>query len=85
MASSKESSFEDLHLPPFFINHLSTKMDIYTPTQVQISSFHPIFNGRDVLMKSETGSGKTLAFLIPVILHLGLRPNRINRTEGTKG
>ena len=85
MTRKQETSFEDLHLPTFFIHHLYTKMDIHTPTQVQLASFHPIFSGKDVLMKSETGSGKTLAFLIPVVLHLGLRPVRINRNEGTKG
>lgn len=83
--SSNIVKFEDLNLPTFFINHLSTKMNIFTPTQVQVNSFNPIFHGKDVLMKSQTGSGKTLAFLIPIVLQLGLRQKRIERKDGTKG
>ena len=84
MSQETYTTFDDLHLPQFFKTHLSSKMDIFIPTQVQVSSFKPILSGHDVLMKSETGSGKTLAFLIPIILHLGLRQTRINRNEGTK-
>lgn len=82
---TEEQTFSNLHLPSFFITHLSSKMNITSPMPVQCKSFDPIYNGRDVLVKSETGSGKTLAFLIPIILNLGLRKTRIDRKEGTKG
>jgi ATP-dependent Lhr-like helicase len=35
-------------------------------TEIQIQSFRPIYDGKDVLIISPTGTGKTLAALLPV-------------------
>ena len=34
---------------------------------IQAQTFHPIYNGQDVLARDLTGSGKTLAFSLPLI------------------
>ncbi len=38
-----------------------------SPTAVQLATFAPIAEGRDVIVQSRTGSGKTAAFALPVI------------------
>ncbi|KAH7820624.1 putative DEAD/DEAH box RNA helicase [Monocercomonoides exilis] len=81
---SEKNSFNDFHVPERVIKLLSEKMEIKRPSIVQQKSFLPLVSGQDMLIKSETGSGKTLAFLLPVIIKLGNRPQRINRSEGTK-
>lgn len=34
---------------------------------IQIQTFHPVFEGKDVIAQARTGSGKTLAFSLPII------------------
>lgn len=36
-------------------------------TKIQAQSFRPIYEGRDIIGRSETGSGKTLAFALPLV------------------
>jgi ATP-dependent RNA helicase DDX31/DBP7 len=82
---SRQSSFEFLGIPQHIINHLSNKLHIYQASLIQQLSFKHISSGCDILMKSETGSGKTLAFLLPIVLSLGLRKPKVERSEGTLG
>ncbi|GAW81511.1 ATP-dependent helicase [Plasmodium gonderi] len=48
------------------VNFLSSK-GIKHMTKIQMQSFRPIYDGRDIIGRSETGSGKTLAFAIPLV------------------
>lgn len=36
-------------------------------TKIQSQSFKPIYEGKDIIGRSETGSGKTLAFALPLV------------------
>ncbi|CDI77700.1 DEAD/DEAH box helicase, putative [Eimeria acervulina] len=46
------------------------KRGITHMTNIQATSFKPIFEGVDLLGRSETGSGKTFAFLVPLLSRL---------------
>ncbi|ABS26745.1 DEAD/DEAH box helicase [Anaeromyxobacter sp. Fw109-5] len=37
------------------------------PTPVQVSTFRPVRDGKDVIVRSKTGTGKTAAFAIPIL------------------
>lgn len=50
-----------------------------TPTPIQARAIPPLLEGRDVLGCAQTGTGKTAAFLLPVINHLMLNPQRGRR------
>lgn len=52
-----------------FLSTLS-KRGFQNPTQVQIESFPPGLEGRDLIVQSCTGSGKTLAFGLPILHRL---------------
>lgn len=43
------------------------KEGITTPTNVQIKTFVPVMEGKNLAVQSETGSGKTLAYLLPLM------------------
>ena len=36
-------------------------------TEIQSSTFHHIYQGRNILAQSKTGSGKTIAFALPFL------------------
>ncbi|HEX7703410.1 MAG TPA: DEAD/DEAH box helicase, partial [Kofleriaceae bacterium] len=62
----KAPSFDDLPL------HADVKlalddMGYFTPTPVQTAVFHPVTEGKDLLVQSRTGTGKTAAFGLPLI------------------
>jgi ATP-dependent RNA helicase DeaD len=38
-----------------------------TPTPVQVSTFRPVRDGKDVIVRSKTGTGKTAAFGVPIL------------------
>ncbi|CRH00625.1 ATP-dependent helicase, putative [Plasmodium relictum] len=48
------------------VNYLENKGIKYM-TKIQSESFNPIYNGKDIIGRSETGSGKTLAFALPLV------------------
>lgn len=52
-----------------FLSNL-TKRGFHSPTLVQMESFKPGLEGRDLLVQSRTGSGKTLAFGLPIMHRL---------------
>ncbi len=44
------------------------------PTAIQVRTIPPALLGRDVLGCAQTGTGKTAAFALPILNHLGQRP-----------
>jgi ATP-dependent RNA helicase DeaD len=58
--------FEDLPLSDALRQAIAEKG--YTaPTPVQAATFRPVFEGRDLIVRSKTGTGKTAAFGIPLL------------------
>ena len=67
------TTFQDLHLSPLIVSHLSTKMGITQPTSIQRSALPSLLSSseaRDAFIQSQTGSGKTLSFLLPIVQDL---------------
>ena len=76
------SSFEGANLHPLLIQHLKNKLDINSPTPIQmlalptlLQSSHQdktksVLSSRDIFLQSQTGSGKTLTYLLPIIQDL---------------
>ena len=66
LAPIKPASWDDLSL------HQDVKlalddMGYFTPTAVQTAVFHPVSEGKDLLVQSRTGTGKTTAFGLPLV------------------
>lgn len=59
-------TFEDFNFPPQ-LNSALEKMNITTPTPIQIKTYKPILSGRDIMGIAQTGTGKTLAYLLPLV------------------
>ncbi|HZE67553.1 MAG TPA: DEAD/DEAH box helicase, partial [Sporichthyaceae bacterium] len=59
---------------PARLNDVLTKLDIHTPTPIQLATLPDALAGRDVLGRGRTGSGKTLAFLLPLVARLSGGP-----------
>ncbi len=61
-----ETSFDDLHLSePVRLG--VAERGYVRPTPVQVATFRPIMDGRDLIVRSKTGTGKTAAFGIPIL------------------
>ncbi|KAH0788805.1 ATP-dependent RNA helicase dbp7 [Histomonas meleagridis] len=77
---------QSLNLQDRIISVLEKKMKITRLTKIQAESYHPIIEGKDVLMRADTGSGKTLSYLIPIMQCLVQRfprdTNPIDRSLG---
>lgn len=43
------------------------KMNIFSPTKIQVLAVPAMSQGKDVVLQAQTGSGKTLAFLLPLL------------------
>jgi ATP-dependent RNA helicase DeaD len=43
------------------------EMGYESPTPVQVATFKPVFEGKDVIVRSKTGTGKTAAFGMPML------------------
>lgn len=61
-----EITFKDFELPKQ-LNAALEKLNIQTPTPIQIKTFSPILSGRDIMGIAQTGTGKTLAYLLPLL------------------
>ena len=91
-APAADTDFESLGLDHLIAAHLSERMDVKRPTDIQRAVIPPLAAAppspiaqRDVLMEAQTGSGKTLAYLLPVIQSLFPLSHEsfIDRTVGT--
>jgi len=58
--------FEQLGLSKALAQNL-LRMDISTPTHIQVACIPEVLAGRDVIGQAETGSGKTAAYMLPLL------------------
>ncbi len=63
------ATFQSLGLPETLIKQL-TRLEVHTPSDIQIQSYSPLNRGRDAWLSAPTGSGKTLAYLLPLITQI---------------
>ena len=61
--------FEQLGLSKALAQNL-LRMDISTPTHIQVACIPEVLAGRDVIGQAETGSGKTAAYMLPLLSKL---------------
>lgn len=52
-----------------------SKQGITSATDVQQQTLPHVFEGRDVIVRSQTGSGKTLAYLLPLLQNVNFNEN----------
>ncbi len=61
--------FKDIGISNHFIDALN-KLNITTPTPVQLKAIPLLLKGQHVMAQARTGSGKTLAYLLPILENL---------------
>jgi ATP-dependent RNA helicase DeaD len=61
-----DTTFDDLGLSEPVRRAIAEK-GYEKPTPVQVSTFRPVRDGRDVIVRSKTGTGKTAAFAVPIL------------------
>jgi len=61
-----ESSFDDMGLSEP-VRRAVAERGYTKPTPVQVATYRPIRDGKDVIVRSKTGTGKTAAFGIPIL------------------
>jgi ATP-dependent RNA helicase DeaD len=61
-----DTSFDDLGLSEP-VRRAIAERGYTKPTPVQVSTFRPVRDGKDVIVRSKTGTGKTAAFAIPIL------------------
>ncbi|MDD5081938.1 MAG: DEAD/DEAH box helicase, partial [Dehalococcoidales bacterium] len=71
--------FETFNLDPSVMAGVRA-LGYVTPTLIQIKSFPPIIQGRDVIGLAQTGTGKTAAFVLPILQRLMPGPRGQVRT-----
>ena len=73
-----EGSFDDLGLSEPLLRAVAERG--YTrPTPVQVATYRPVRDGKDVIVRSKTGTGKTAAF---GIAHSRTHPRRAAQALG---
>ncbi|KAJ3231502.1 ATP-dependent RNA helicase dbp7 [Chytriomyces hyalinus] len=86
------NSFEGLGLNPLLISHLSSKMGVTVPTQIQRATLAALIPrnaatlkslsfSKDALVQAQTGSGKTLAYLLPIVHSLIMAQTQCSEAE----
>ncbi len=71
-------SFEHLGLAPFLLRALA-EQGYDTPTPIQQQAIPLALQGRDLMAGAQTGTGKTAAFGLPLLQHLGTRPQEVGK------
>ncbi|HVO21452.1 MAG TPA: DEAD/DEAH box helicase [Anaeromyxobacter sp.] len=61
-----ETSFDDLGLSEP-IRRAVAERGYVRPTPVQVATYRPVRDGKDVIVRSKTGTGKTAAFGMPIL------------------
>jgi ATP-dependent RNA helicase DeaD len=61
-----ETTFDDLALSEPVRRAIADRGYV-KPTPVQVATFRPVRDGKDVIVRSKTGTGKTAAFAIPIL------------------
>ncbi len=61
-----EASFDDLGLSDA-VRRAVAERGYVKPTPVQVATYRPVRDGKDVIVRSKTGTGKTAAFGIPML------------------
>ena len=61
-----ESTFDDLGLSEP-VRRAIAERGYLKPTPVQVATYRPIRDGKDVIVRSKTGTGKTAAFGVPML------------------
>lgn len=62
-------NFENLGLPALLVESLA-RLQITTPTPIQVETIPLALEGGDILASAQTGTGKTIAYSIPLIMKL---------------
>ncbi|WP_028919440.1 DEAD/DEAH box helicase [Pseudoxanthomonas suwonensis] len=70
-------SFETLGLAPFLLRALA-EQGYENPTPIQQQAIPLALQGHDLLAGAQTGTGKTAAFGLPLLQHLGTKPQAVN-------
>lgn len=66
--SEEAANFLALGLSRRIAQHLSTKLEMKTPTSIQQNTVPALVKGDDdAFLQAQTGSGKTLAYLLPIV------------------
>ncbi|KXS20208.1 DEAD-domain-containing protein [Gonapodya prolifera JEL478] len=60
---------------------LSEKMGIKTLFPVQVESFEPVMEGKDIIARAKTGTGKTLSFVLPILEKLRRHDSLLGSAE----
>ena len=80
------SDFTALGISRRLAAHLSTKLEMQTPTAIQKATIpQMIGDDSDTFIQAETGSGKTLAYLLPIvarIMAISEKDGKIHRDSG---
>ena len=71
-----ESSFDDLDLSEP-VRRAIAERGYVKPTPVQVATYRPIRDGKDVIVRSKTGTGKTAAFGLPMLERIPAAPQAL--------
>lgn len=73
MVLKKEESFASFDLKPE-LDKILKEIGYLQPTKIQLQSFYPIMEDKDIVGMSQTGTGKTAAFALPILQRI--EPNK---------
>ncbi|XP_063163611.1 nucleolar RNA helicase 2 [Candoia aspera] len=82
-AEQKEGAFANFDISKATLDLLKARGVAYL-FPVQVKTFQPIFEGKDVIAQARTGTGKTFSFAIPLIEKLDRDPQERKRGRAPK-
>ncbi|XP_023016763.2 uncharacterized protein [Leptinotarsa decemlineata] len=80
---SANNKFSNLDIHKHIVSNLE-KIGFSSITNVQEKSIPIIFEGKNVLIRSQTGSGKTLAYAVPILDALQSLNPKLQRNDGVQ-